>query len=266
MPPSAVCAEWVAPTSAATAPPHRPPLQGEPTLWLHEEHAIRRNAWFAGLEPALQRVVLAACSVRRVRAGTVIERGHIPAQTWDGLAQGAVRLSAPMDSGRSLTLSLLGPGHWFGDGAVLDGSTLFEAQACTDVTLLWMPGATLRHLLTLHPMLGMALVQLHHRRTRLLTAQLTAAVSLSLRQRLAHLLLHMARRFGDVGPGGQRRLWVKLSQRDLSDMLGVSRQRLNMCFKQLEREQAVGVERGHLVLSPGDWARVAQGATGMLGA
>lgn len=262
---SVVRADWVAPVSAATAPPHRPPLQGEPTLLLHEEHAIRRNAWFASLEPGLQRVVLAACSVRRVRAGTVVERGHAPAQTWYGLAQGAVRLSAPMDSGRSFTFSLLGPGHWFGDGAVLDGRTLFEAQACTDITLLWMPGPTLRQLLASHPALGVALVQLNHQRTRLLTAQLTAAVSLSLRQRLAHVLLHMGRRFGDAWPGGRRRLWVKLSQRDLSDMLGVSRQRLNMCFKQLEREQAVGMAHGHLVLSPGDLARVAQGAAGMLG-
>jgi CRP/FNR family cyclic AMP-dependent transcriptional regulator len=232
---------------APTAPLHRPQLHGEPTLLLHEEQAVRGNSWFRQLDGELQRAVLAACSVRRVRSGAVLLRGNSPAQAWYGLAQGAVRISTPLDSGRRLTLSLLRPGQWFGDAAVFDSQPQVEAQACTDATLLWMPRTTLLSLMEQHRGLGMALAQLNCHRTRLLTAQLTAAVSMSLRQRLAHLLLHMSRRFGEPHAKGVR-LWLKLSQRDLSDMLGVCRQRVNVCLKQMEREHMLATAQGHLLL------------------
>ncbi len=235
--------------TAPTAPLHRPQLHGEPTLLLHEERAVRNNSWFRGLDVDLQRALLAACSVRRVRAGTVLLRGAGSAPAWYGLAQGAVRTSTPLDSGRRLTLALLRPGQWFGDGAMLDQAPQLEAQACTEATLLWMPRACLLKLLEQHHGLGMALAQLNGYRTRLLTAQLTAAVSMSLRQRLAYLLLHMAEHFGE--PQGQGvKLWLKLSQRDLSDMLGVCRQRVNVCLKQMEREQTLATIQGHLLLQP----------------
>lgn len=232
---------------SATAPLHRPQLHGEPTLLMHEERAIRSNAWFRQLDSELQSALLAAASVRRVRAGATLLRSHAPAEIWYGLAHGAVRLSTSLESGRQLTLALVHPGQWFGDVSLLDAQPRWEAQACADSTLLWMPRATLTQLLAQHPSLGLALARLSSYRTRLITAQLTAALSMSLRQRLAYLLLHMGRRFGQPVADGVR-VNLKLSQRDLSDMLGVCRQRVNVCLKQMEREQLLCSQHGHLVL------------------
>lgn len=231
---------------APTAPLHRPQLQGEPTLLLHEERAIRMNSWFRQLDAVLQRAVLGACSVRRVRAGTVLLRSG-PVQAWYGVAQGVVKVSTPLETGRRLTVALLRPGQWFGEEAVFDPNAQLEAVAYTDVTLIWMPRTTLMTLVDQHARLGLALGQLTMHRTRWLTAQLASAVSMSLRQRLAHLLRLIGRDFGDLRPEGTR-LWLRLSQRDLSDMLGVCRQRINVCLKQMEREQVLCTQNGHLIL------------------
>jgi CRP-like cAMP-binding protein len=67
------------------------------------------------------------------------------------------------------------------------------------------------------------------------------AVSLPLENRLARQLLQLARRFGQRDADGLLRIALKLSQQDVADLLGASRQRVNAGLKKLERS---GVLRG----------------------
>lgn len=247
---------WVLPQPSAlpgtnhwvsNGPASRQPLRGEPTLYLHEERALRVNPWFSELAPDLQRALLGAASVRRVRAGTTLLRSSLRSESWYALAHGVVRMSVPLDTGRHLTLSLLRPGEWFGDVSMLDDAPPWEAEALSDSTLLWMPRAALLTLLEQHPSLGLALAKLNSQRTGQLTRLLASAVSQPLRQRVAQLLVHVGKRFGVAHPAGTR-VTLKLSQRDLADMLGVCRQRVNVCLKRMERESLVCMDDGHLVV------------------
>ncbi|NDY91261.1 Crp/Fnr family transcriptional regulator [Ideonella livida] len=234
-------------TWAPTGGYGRTAMRPEPALHLHEERAVVQNPWFQELGADLQRALMAACSVRRVRAGTTLLRSNLRAESWYGLALGVVRLSVPLDNGRHLTLSLVRPGEWFGDVSMLDERSPWEAEALTDVTLLWMPRAALLDLLERFPAFGLALARLNSTRTRQLTQLLAGAVSQPLRQRVAQLLVYVGKRFGVPHAAGTR-VTLKLSQRDLADMLGVCRQRVNVCLKRMERESLVQVDDGHLVL------------------
>lgn len=237
---------------------HWPPLRPRGEMLMAEERAILQNTWFQGLRADVQQAVLGSASIRRVRAGTPLLRMHAQAEAWYGLARGAVRIGTPLETGRRLTLGLLKPGEWFGDVSVLDdGPPPWEAETCADSTLLWVPRGALLELLDQHPSLGVALARLNSQRARQFTQMLAGAVSQPLRQRVAGLLLDIARRFGDAQPEGQR-VHLRLSQQDMADMLGVCRQRVNACLKQLEREDLFKLDEGHLLLpSPQRLARVA---------
>lgn len=221
-------------------------VAGSARLTHAEEQAVRGDAWFAGLGTELQHAILARATVRRVRAGVVLTRGAGSAEAWYGVAAGAVRLSTALASGKQVSFQLVEPGGWFGDIPLIDGmGQPCDAETCAESTLLVLRKDDLQQLLARCADFGIALARLNCRRARTMMGLFADAVSLPLENRLARQLLQLARRFGRREGIGLR-IGLKLSQQDVADLLGASRQRVNAGLKKLERE-------GVLLLSAGRW-------------
>lgn len=223
-------------------------VAGHAKLTAPELQAVRGDAWFASLGPELQHAILARATVRRLRAGAVLIRGGSGAgEAWYGVAAGAVRLSTSLASGRQVNFQLVEPGAWFGDIPLIDGlAAPCDAETCAESTLLALRKDDLLQLLARHADFGIALARLNGRRTRALMGLFADALSLPLENRLARQLLQLARRFGTRAAGDAVRIGLKLSQQDLADLLGASRQRVNAGLKRLERD-------GVLWLATGRW-------------
>jgi CRP/FNR family transcriptional regulator, cyclic AMP receptor protein len=238
----------LSPQTDGTDRPPRPlnlaTVGGSAKLSVAEEHAVHGEAWFASLAPELQHAILARATVRRLRAGVVLTRGAGSADAWFGVAAGAVRLSTALASGKQVSFQLVEPGGWFGDIPLIDGmGQPCDAETCADSTILVLRKDDLLQLLVRHADLGLALARLNCRRARTMMGLFADAVSLPLENRLARQLLQLARRFGQRDSGGLR-IALKLSQQDVADLLGASRQRVNAGLKKLERSGVLRVAGG----------------------
>jgi len=101
-----------------------------------------------------------------------------------------------------------------------------------------------------HVELYEALLRLHARRIRQLYGLVEDLNTLPLRARLAKQLLHLVRSYGipSLAHGDEMRIGLQLAQEELAQLLGASRQRVNQELKAMEREDAIRIEAGGLVV------------------
>ncbi|NBS08570.1 MAG: helix-turn-helix domain-containing protein, partial [Betaproteobacteria bacterium] len=88
------------------------------------------------------------------------------------------------------------------------------------------------------------------RRIRQLFGLVEDLNTLPLRARLAKQLLHLVRSYGVpcLQHDGEIRIGLHLAQEELAQLLGASRQRVNQELKTMERELAIRIEAGGLVV------------------
>ena len=236
-----------------------------------EVRQVESGAWFAGLSLGLRQAILARARVQRVRRGaTLLRRGSV-ATDWVGVAGGALGLATRGRDGKPFTLDLLGPGDWYGDVALIDGSAVdWDIVAQAHSTVLLVGRSSLQQLLQQQPELRAALLMLDCRRLRHMFRRLEEVQTLALSQRVALQLQRLLRQFGQPlaaeqpsrsGPPGQaRQIELTLTQGDLASLLCASRQRINGTLRQMQRLGILGASHGRIeVLQPQRLADVALG-------
>jgi CRP-like cAMP-binding protein len=84
-------------------------------LKVSERLALAENSWFAGLSSAIRHDLLRAIRVRLYESDEEIFQAGAPVRAWMVCLSGSARVATSSQTGRSLTLRYLRPGHWFGD-------------------------------------------------------------------------------------------------------------------------------------------------------
>ncbi|MDO9358492.1 MAG: Crp/Fnr family transcriptional regulator [Polaromonas sp.] len=223
----------------------------DPILTIDERAAINNGRWFSSLSPSLRHDILRCAYVKRYKDGELISaRGDVP-EEWLSCAKGALRVSSTSISGKQVTLTYIEPGIWVGDVAIFDGDRrTHDSYAHGETTLLCVSRADLGKILSQHVELYEALLRLHARRIRQLFGLVEDLNTLPLRARLAKQLLHLVRSYGvpSLSSGHEIRIGLQLAQEELAQLLGASRQRVNQELKAMEREEAIRIEPGGLVV------------------
>ena len=223
----------------------------DPILTIDERTAINGGRWFSSLSPSLRHDILRCAYVKRFKDGDLIAARGDPPEEWIACAMGAVRVSSTSISGKQVTLTYVEPGIWFGDVAIFDGERrTHDAYAHGATTTLCVARGDLRKILAQHVELYEALLRLHARRIRQLFGLVEDLNTLPLRARLAKQLLHLVRSYGvpSLSDGREVRIGLQLAQEELAQLLGASRQRVNQELKSMEREDAIRIEPGGLVV------------------
>jgi CRP-like cAMP-binding protein len=223
----------------------------DPILTMDEREAINSGRWFSSLSPSLRHDILRCAFVKRYKDGQLISARGDPPEEWIACAKGAVRVSSTSISGRQITLTYVEPGIWFGDVAIFDGDRrTHDAYAHGETTILCVAKADFRKILASHVELYEAMLRLHARRIRQLYGLVEDLNTLPLRARLAKQLLHLVRSYGVpcLADGQEVRIGLQLAQEELAQLLGASRQRVNQELKSMEREGAIRIEPGGLVV------------------
>ena len=223
----------------------------EPILTIDERSAINGGRWFSTLSPSLKHDILRCAYVKRFKDGELIAARGEPPEEWIACAKGAVRVSSTSISGKQITLAYVEPGIWFGDVAIFDGDRrTHDAYAHADTTILCVAKADFKKILALHAELYEALLRLHARRIRQLYGLVEDLNTLPLRARLAKQLLHLVRSYGvpSLSDATEVRIGLQLAQEELAQLLGASRQRVNQELKSMERDGAIRIEQGGLVV------------------
>ena len=223
----------------------------DPILTIEEREAINSGRWFSSLSPSLRHDILRCAFVKRYKDGELIAARGDPPEQWIACAKGAVRVSSTAVSGKQVTLTYVEPGIWFGDVAMFDGDRrTHDAYAHGDSTILCVARADFQKILANHVELYEALMRLQARRIRQLFGLVEDLNTLPLRARLAKQLIHLVRSYGvpSLADGSQMRIGLHLAQEELAQLLGASRQRVNQELKAMEREEAIRIEPGGLVV------------------
>jgi CRP/FNR family transcriptional regulator, cyclic AMP receptor protein len=223
----------------------------DPILTLDEREAINTGRWFSTLSPSLRHDILRCAYVKRYSDGELIAARGEPPEEWVACAKGAVRVSSTSISGKQITLTYVEPGIWFGDVAIFDGDRrTHDAYAHGDTTILCVAKADFRKILATHVELYEAMIRLQARRIRQLFGLVEDLNTLPLRARLAKQLIHLVRSYGvpSLSNASEMRISLQLAQEELAQLLGASRQRVNQELKSMEREDAIRIEPGGLVV------------------
>lgn len=212
--------------------------------------AARGSGLLASLPPRVGDEVLRNAAARRVRAGHRIYSAGDPADALWICATGVVRLSRASDAGRRRTLAYVTEGGWFGVAGFFTGIQDCEADAHTDLTMLFLPRADVQRRLDATPELCQALLLLVARQVRWLGEALADARSLPLDALMAKTLVALLEEHGrPLRTGGPaNRLELPLAQSELGELIGYSRQHVNASLKRLERRGLIAQTAREIVV------------------
>jgi len=168
-----------------------------------------------------------------------------PGYSMMGVILGTVRISLPAPKGREIILADLPAGELFGEIAMLDGKPRSaNATALTNCELLVLERRDFLPFLERSPKACLNLMQLLCERIRRSDERMSEIAFFDLPARLARVLL----RYPAQGRGPPR---LSLSQRELAEMSGSTRENVNRCLRDWERHGILELKnRWTIILKP----------------
>ena len=177
------------------------------------------------------------------------------------LVEGWTKVTASAANGYEALLALRGPGDIVGESAALTGRPRSATvTALEPVRAVALEHERLKDFLNRSPTVSFALLGLTSDRTRAADRRRLEFASMNVRERLAVLLLDLARTHGRRTADGIE-LSVPLSKQELAGSVGASREMVQRLLKELrEKDVVVTGRRTMLILRPDVLRRIA--ATG----
>lgn len=218
-----------------------------------EPEAVLRRVWlFAQLGDAERAQIRALAKPRRCQAREVVVRQGDEQGDLYAVVAGRLKVSIANVDGDEMVLSILGPGDVFGEIALLDrqprSASVSALEACD---LLVVERRPFHDLLLRVPALALSLMQVMAKRLRELTDHAQDVSLLGVSARLARALLALARRFGERR-AGKLEVALKLSQQELGEMVGATREMVNKCLRKWSDAGLIEVAAGKLVINDED--------------
>src|SRR5260370_5115744 len=159
---------------------------------------------------------------------------------------GKVRISIPSHEGREIVLAVLQPGEVFGEIALLDGKErTADAHATTACALAVLERRDVLEFLERQPNAWPRVVEVLCDRLRATDLQMAEVAMQPLPVRLAKVLLRMTY----VETLGRPAAGVHVSQRELGNIVGASRESVNKCLSQWQRSGWLRIERTSITIS-----------------
>lgn len=141
------------------------------------------------------------------------------------IQKGGVKISVLSRAGKEAVVAMLGPGDFFGEGALTGQPVrLGTATATSPTTVLAIEKDAMQRLLREEPTLSERFISYMLARNLRIEADLVDHLFNSSEKRLARALLLLARYGDQIGP--EQRI-PKISQETLAEMVGTTRSRVN---------------------------------------
>lgn len=210
--------------------------------------SLGRSPLFEHL-PEPRRERLLACSrMRRYDCGTFVFVATDDRQSVYLLLSGRVRLYHVTPDGRQALLAIIDPGELFGELAlVASGERGISAEPMEPADVLVLPADEVRALMDSDPRVARCAAELIGRRHLDCERRLMSLLFRPVCERLIALLLDLADKYGRPADGGVL-LDIPLSQQDLADAIGSTRESVSTALSAFQSENLVFVDRRRIVL------------------
>jgi CRP/FNR family transcriptional regulator, cyclic AMP receptor protein len=185
-----------------------------------------------------RRRLAAAASVRRYQRGQLVFSQGDPGDSLLVVVDGSLKALSTSPQGEELLLAVVEPGETVGELAVADGGERSATiVALTDAAVLRIPRETVLSTAVLSPAFQQALLTSLAATVRRLTGDAADLVFLDIPRRVAKLLLTLPR------ADGTHVVRTRLTQTELAERVGASRQSLNAALQTFQR-------RGWITVGP----------------
>ncbi|HEX9463710.1 MAG TPA: Crp/Fnr family transcriptional regulator [Alphaproteobacteria bacterium] len=215
---------------------------------IDKRQALAGHFLFRHLSEAEVDGLLTRARVQRHKAGAVIFRQGDPGHGLVAVLSGEVKITSPSVSGKEIVLNIINPGEVFGEIALLDGKARSaDAVAIAACELLVIDRRDFVPFLEARPALCIRLLAVLCERLRKTSEQVQDLLFLDLRARLAKTLLRLGEAHGQAAPGG-REISLKLSQRELGNLVGRSRESVNKQLREWQDAKLIRFQAGRLII------------------
>ena len=217
------------------------------------------HSLFGGLsEQGLDRL-LAHTHVQKHAKGTTIFAKGDAGTSMMAVLSGSIKISSVTAEGKEVVLNLIGVGQVFGEIALLDGRPrTADATALSDCEVVVFERRDFLPLLRDDPDLALRIVVMLCARLRRTNEQVESVMFMPLEARLAKTLLRLSAEQGE-NSGGPASVIV-VTQRDLGQMIGMSRESTNKQLQAWQRDGLVGLSKGGIeLLDPQALSELADG-------
>lgn len=209
---------------------------------------LRRTSIFGDLALA-ERLALAGAFRRRdVAADTYLVRAGDPGRSFFLVTAGRIGIGLTGPRGRRVTLAELGPGDYFGELSLIDGSPRSaNAVALQGSELMELPQEEFFRLIDKHPAIARRLLVELCRRLRDADRQIGALVTVDAAGRIVRALRYLAARHAR-DEGGHLVFAKAPRQQEIATLAGTTRATTSRVFRQLVKRGVLSVSGSLLIL------------------
>jgi len=199
---------------------------------------LRNVPLFSGLDQAELEKLSRVAGRRRATRGEFIVRAGDVTDALYILLNGSAKVTNCDEEGREIILAMLGPGEFFGEMGLIDGSprsaNVVAQEACE---LLLMSKADFQRCMQDNFQVALKLMRILVQRLREADRKIESLALLDVYGRVARLLLEMSEL-----RDGRRVVAKKISKQDMARMIGASREMVSKVVRDLENSGYIRYE------------------------
>lgn len=203
----------------------------------------KNNATSEALQEDLLRAITAKGGIKSFPANAIIINEGDCADSLYIILSGRVKIYASNESGKEVVLNTHGPGEYVGEMALDGGPRSASVMTLQPTTCSIVTGDSLREFIAAHPDFAQHLIHKLIRRARTATESVKSLALMDVYGRVTRLLLELA-----TEEGGKLVINGKLTQQDIADRVGSSREMVSRIFKDLTAGGYVSSETGRVVI------------------
>jgi CRP/FNR family cyclic AMP-dependent transcriptional regulator len=199
---------------------------------------LRNIPLFQDLTDADLEVISELATEKQVPKGTVIlTEGEIGDALFT-IMSGRVKVFIGDEDGREIILKILGPGDFFGEMAMIDSQPRSASVSALETsTFRVLSHQAFEECLARAPRIATLVMQALAKRLRDADRKISTLALMDVYGRVANTLLELA-----INTNGKLVVGEKLSQQDIANMVGASREMVNRILKDLSERGYIAVE------------------------
>jgi len=198
-------------------------------------------------EPDLEKLATLTTRKRYPKDGVVFFENEA-GDTLFMVAAGRVKVTILGDDGREIILSVLGPGEFFGEMALLDNEPRSATTiAAEDSELVSLSRADFEGVLSHNPLIMASLIKVLTSRLRHANHQISTLALLDVYGRVARVIVELGREEGKRLKDG-RITFQRPTHQEIANRIGTTRETVTRMLKDLQRQNLIKVNGKEIVL------------------
>ena len=204
---------------------------------------LRSVRLFDGMSAEQFAVVADRARLRSYKPETVVINQDDTGDTLFLILKGIVKVSLNRPDGREVFLAVLAKGDHFGELSLIDSKYRSANVVTQEETILLLIDRALFDALTHFRQFNLNLLCSLAARSRRGNERVANLATMSVQGLVAHHILEFAELYGQRGPNGEDvTIPIRLTQNDLGDVVGASRERVNQVMKHFKDSRCISVD------------------------